>query len=127
VQRVARPGRIHRRQLGLDRRPGATRRGNARRPTCNRAWSTNSPELQGVAGRYYAAVEGEPVEVANAIDEAYMPRFGGDDVAPSPLGQVLAIAERLDTARRRFRRGLKPPATRTPSRCAAMRWGWRAR
>ena len=45
------------------------------------------PELQGIAGRYYAAVAGEPIEVAIAIDEAYMPRFAGDDIAPSKLGR----------------------------------------
>ncbi len=66
------------------------------------------PELQGIAGRYYAAVEGEPSDVANAIDEAYMPRFAGDAVAPSPIGQVLAIAERLDTLAGGFAAGLKP-------------------
>ncbi len=55
------------------------------------------PELQGIAGRYYAAVENEPLELATAIDEAYRPRHAGDAIAPSKLGQVLAIAERLDT------------------------------
>src|SRR5687768_9742097 len=66
------------------------------------------PELQGIAGRYYAAVENQPLEVANAIDEAYMPRFAGDAIAPSKLGQVLAIAERLDTLTGGFAAGLKP-------------------
>ncbi|HZV23206.1 MAG TPA: glycine--tRNA ligase subunit beta, partial [Luteimonas sp.] len=66
------------------------------------------PELQGIAGRYYAAVEQEPLEVANAIDEAYMPRFAGDAIAPSPVGRVLAIAERLDTLAGGFAAGLKP-------------------
>ncbi|MGO4550993.1 glycine--tRNA ligase subunit beta [Lysobacter sp. 2RAF19] len=66
------------------------------------------PELQGIAGRYYAAVEGEPSEVADAIDESYMPRFAGDAVAPSPIGQVLAVAERLDTLAGGFAAGLKP-------------------
>jgi len=66
------------------------------------------PELQGIAGRYYAAVENQPLEVANAIDEAYMPRFAGDAIAPSKLGQVLAIAERLDTLAGGFAAGLKP-------------------
>ncbi|MBA3487055.1 MAG: glycine--tRNA ligase subunit beta [Lysobacter sp.] len=72
------------------------------------------PELQGIAGRYYAAVEGEPVEVANAIDEAYMPRFAGDAIAPSKLGQVLAIAERLDTLAGGFAAGLKPTGAKDP-------------
>jgi glycyl-tRNA synthetase beta chain len=66
------------------------------------------PELQGIAGRYYAAVENQPLEVAHAIDEAYMPRFAGDAIAPSKLGQVLAIAERLDTLTGGFAAGLKP-------------------
>jgi glycyl-tRNA synthetase beta chain len=72
------------------------------------------PELQGIAGRYYAAVENEPVEVAHAIDEAYMPRFGGDAIAPSRLGQVLAIAERLDTLAGGFAAGLKPTGNKDP-------------
>jgi glycyl-tRNA synthetase beta chain len=66
------------------------------------------PELQGIAGRYYAAVERQPLEVAHAIDEAYMPRFAGDAIAPSKLGQALAIAERLDTLTGGFAAGLKP-------------------
>ncbi|GAB3381984.1 glycine--tRNA ligase subunit beta [Lysobacter fragariae] len=66
------------------------------------------PELQGIAGRYYAAVEKQPLEVATAVDEAYMPRFAGDAIAPSKLGQVLAIAERLDTLAGGFAAGLKP-------------------
>lgn len=70
------------------------------------------PELQGIAGRYYAAVENQPLDVANAIDEAYMPRFAGDAIAPSKLGQVLAIAERLDTLAGGFAAGLKPTGNR---------------
>ncbi len=72
------------------------------------------PELQGIAGRYYAAVENEPVEVSNAIDEAWMPRFGGDAIAQSKLGQVLAIAERLDTLAGGFAAGLKPTGNKDP-------------
>jgi glycyl-tRNA synthetase beta chain len=72
------------------------------------------PELQGIAGRYYAAVENQPIEVAHAIDEAYMPRFAGDAIAPSKLGQVLAIAERLDTLAGGFAAGLKPTGNKDP-------------
>lgn len=72
------------------------------------------PELQGIAGRYYAAVGNEPVQVAHAIDEAYMPRFAGDDIAPSPLGRVLAVAERLDTLAGGFVAGLKPTGNKDP-------------
>ncbi|MFY2762653.1 glycine--tRNA ligase subunit beta [Arenimonas sp. MALMAid1274] len=72
------------------------------------------PELQGIAGRYYAAAAGQPSEVAQAIDEAYQPRFAGDAIAPSPLGRVLAIAERLDTLAGGFAAGLKPTGNKDP-------------
>ncbi len=72
------------------------------------------PELQGIAGRYYASAAGESSEVAAAIDEAYMPRFAGDAIAPSKLGQVLAIAERLDTLAGGFAAGLKPTGNKDP-------------
>lgn len=72
------------------------------------------PELQGIAGRHYAAAAGEPAEVALAIDEAYRPRFAGDDIALSPLGKVLAIAERLDTLAGGFAAGLKPTGNKDP-------------
>ena len=72
------------------------------------------PELQGIAGRHYALTSGEPKEIALAIDEAYQPRFAGDDIALSPLGKVLAIAERLDTLAGGFAAGLKPTGNKDP-------------
>ncbi|HEX4853950.1 glycine--tRNA ligase subunit beta [Arenimonas sp.] len=72
------------------------------------------PELQGIAGRYYATAAGEPEAVARAIDEAYQPRFAGDAIAYSPLGRVLAIAERLDTLAGGFAAGLKPTGNKDP-------------
>ncbi|WP_425476556.1 glycine--tRNA ligase subunit beta [Thermomonas fusca] len=72
------------------------------------------PELQGIAGRYYAQRAGEPDEVALAIDEAYRPRFAADDIAASTLGKVLAISERLDTLAGGFAAGLKPTGNKDP-------------
>lgn len=72
------------------------------------------PELQGIAGRHYAVTGGESPEVALAIDEAYQPRFGGDDIALSALGKVLAIAERADTLAGGFAAGLKPTGNKDP-------------
>ena len=72
------------------------------------------PELQGIAGRYYAQRAGEADEVALAIDEAYQPRFAGDDIALSGVGKVLAIAERLDTLAGGFAAGLKPTGNKDP-------------
>ena len=72
------------------------------------------PELQGIAGRHYAVAGGESPAVALAIDEAYQPRFAADDIALSPLGKVLAIAERLDTLAGGFAAGLKPTGNKDP-------------
>lgn len=72
------------------------------------------PELQGIAGRYYAKAAGESEVVAIAIDEAYQPRFAGDAIAASKLGQVLAIAERLDTLAGGFVAKLQPTGNKDP-------------
>ncbi len=72
------------------------------------------PELQGIAGRYYAAAAGEPVELAAALGEVYMPRFAGDTIASSRLGQLLAVVERVDTIVGGFAAGLKPTGNKDP-------------
>lgn len=53
--------------------------------------------MQGIAGSYYAARDGEPEEVAVALREQYLPRFAGDAIAATRTGQLLAVADRLDT------------------------------
>lgn len=72
------------------------------------------PELQGVMGRYYATANGEPAEVAQALDEFYQPRFGGDRIAQGKLAQVLSVAERIDTLAGIFAVGLKPSGNKDP-------------
>ncbi|GAA0249063.1 glycine--tRNA ligase subunit beta [Rhodanobacter caeni] len=72
------------------------------------------PELQGVMGRYYANRHGEPAQVADALDSYYQPRFGGDAIAGDVIGQVLAVAERLDTLAGIFAIGMKPGGNKDP-------------
>jgi glycyl-tRNA synthetase beta chain len=72
------------------------------------------PELQGTMGRYYAAADGEPDDVANAIGEQYQPRFAGDDLPRTPAGQVLAVADKLDALAGVFSLGKKPSGNRDP-------------
>jgi glycyl-tRNA synthetase beta chain len=72
------------------------------------------PELQGVMGRYYASRHGESADVADALDSFYQPRFGGDAIAPGKVGQVLAVAERLDTLAGIFAVGMKPSGNKDP-------------
>lgn len=72
------------------------------------------PELQGTMGRYYASSDGEPAAVAEAIGEHYLPRFAGDVLPASIDGQLLALADKLDTLAGIFVIGKKPSGNRDP-------------
>ena len=72
------------------------------------------PELQGTMGRYYAMSDGEPQGVADAIAEQYLPRFSGDDLPVSTAGQIVAVADKLDTLAGIFVIGKKPSGNRDP-------------
>ncbi len=72
------------------------------------------PELQGTMGRYYAAAQGEPAEIAGALAEQYLPRFAGDGLPQSKLGQALALADRIDTLAGIFAIDEKPTGAKDP-------------
>jgi len=72
------------------------------------------PELQGTMGRYYAVADGEPRAVADAIGDHYRPRFAGDALPASIDGQILAVADRLDSLAGIFSIGKKPSGNRDP-------------
>ena len=72
------------------------------------------PELQGIAGTYYAKLEGLPDEVANAIAEQYLPRFAGDKLPQTRTGIALALADRLDTLVGIFGIGQAPTGNKDP-------------
>jgi glycyl-tRNA synthetase beta chain len=121
VQRVAALAETIAPQVGVD--PALARRAAELAKNDLQSRMVNEfPELQGIAGRHYALVDAalsdlpdeERKSVALAIDEAYQPRFAGDDIALSPLGKVLAIAERLDTLAGGFAAGLKPTGNKDP-------------
>lgn len=71
-------------------------------------------ELQGIAGRYYARHDGEADAVAEALDEQYQPRHAGDNLPAGALGQVLALADKLDTLMGIFAIGQKPTGAKDP-------------
>ncbi len=71
-------------------------------------------DLQGIMGRYYALHDGEVVEVADALDEQYMPRFAGDQLPAGITGQILAISDKLDTLLGIFSIGQKPSGEKDP-------------
>jgi len=72
------------------------------------------PELQGTMGRYYAEASDEAAEVSLAIGEQYLPRFAGDELPESREGQLLAVADKLDTLAGIFMLGKKPSGNRDP-------------
>ena len=72
------------------------------------------PELQGVIGHHYALASGEDPAVAAAIEEHYLPRFAGDKIPSSLTGQVVGIADRLDTVAGIFAAGLRPSGNKDP-------------
>lgn len=72
------------------------------------------PELQGVMGEKYAVVSGESPTVAKGIFEHYLPR-GADDMMPTTLnGQVVGLADRLDTLVGIFGIGMIPTSSSDP-------------
>jgi glycyl-tRNA synthetase len=70
--------------------------------------------LQGVMGSKYAALAGEPQDVAQAIAEHYMPRAAGDQLPASRAGMLLALADRLDSLVGLFAVGLTPTGSADP-------------
>lgn len=71
-------------------------------------------ELQGIVGGLYARAQGEPEEVAQAVYDHYKP-VGMDDSIPSTLtGQVVALADKLDTLKGCFGVGMMPTGSKDP-------------
>ena len=72
------------------------------------------PELQGIAGTYYARLEGENDEVAEALGEQYLPKFAGDVLPQTKTGTTIALADRLDTLTGIFGIGQAPTGSKDP-------------
>jgi glycyl-tRNA synthetase beta chain len=71
-------------------------------------------ELQGVIGGLYARAQGEPEGVAAAIYEHYKPVSMEDSIPATRAGQLLAIADKLDTLQGCFRVGIIPTGSKDP-------------
>jgi len=72
------------------------------------------PELQGTMGRYYALNDGLAVDVADAIEDHYKPRFAGDALPRNMAGVVVALADKLETLVGMFGIGNLPTGDRDP-------------
>lgn len=72
------------------------------------------PELQGTIGRYYATAAGEYPEVAQAIEEHWMPRGENSPLPRSETGIVVSLAEKIDNLIGCFCANLKPTSSSDP-------------
>lgn len=71
-------------------------------------------ELQGVVGGLYARAQGHGDAVADAIYAQYQPVGMDDAIPPTAEGQVLAIADKIDTISGMFGLGLQPTGSKDP-------------
>ena len=72
------------------------------------------PELQGIAGYYYARHDGEAEDVALALNEQYMPRGAGAELPSTLTGAAVALADKLDTLVGIFGIGMLPTGSKDP-------------
>ncbi len=72
------------------------------------------PELQGIMGGEYLKREGAHEKVWKAVKEHYMPIAADAPCPATPLGGILAIADKLDTVAGCFAIGLIPTGSKDP-------------
>ncbi|MCJ7841852.1 glycine--tRNA ligase subunit beta [Lederbergia sp. NSJ-179] len=72
------------------------------------------PELQGIMGEKYALLQGEKMEVAQAIKEHYQPIHPEDPTPRSMIGAVISVADKLDSIVSSFSIGLIPTGSQDP-------------
>jgi len=72
------------------------------------------PELQGIMGGEYATHDGESAAVSQAIREQYLPRSMEGELPRTIAGQVLSLADRLDSVAAFFHVGLVPTGSEDP-------------
>jgi len=72
------------------------------------------PELQGIMGGEYATHDGESEAVSQAIREQYLPRSIEGELPRTIAGQVLSLADRLDSVAAFFHVGLVPTGSEDP-------------
>jgi len=112
-QRVAKLSKFLARAIGADK-AAAVRAAELAKCDLLTGLVGEFPELQGTMGSYYAVSDGESPEVAAAIGEHYHPRFAGDSLPASSVGQALAVADKIDTLAGVFSIGKKPSGNRDP-------------
>jgi glycyl-tRNA synthetase beta chain len=72
------------------------------------------PELQGIVGGLYAAVQGESSQVSEAIYDHYLPQGAEDRCPRSIVGGIASLADKLDAVVGGFAIGREPTGSSDP-------------
>jgi glycyl-tRNA synthetase beta chain len=72
------------------------------------------PELQGIMGKYYAYHDREDPEVAEALEEQYLPKSFGDRMPRTEVGAMVSLADKIDNITSFFSIGLVPTGSEDP-------------
>ena len=72
------------------------------------------PELQGIAGYYYAIANGESIDVANAIKEHYLPQGPNDPVPSNIFSIIMSLADKIVLLNSMFNINIRPTGSKDP-------------
>ena len=72
------------------------------------------PSLQGEVGGYLARQQGKDEEICTAIAQHYRPQSIKDDIPSTPLGQALALADKMDSLAGFWSINEKPTGSKDP-------------
>ncbi|MCB1113356.1 MAG: glycine--tRNA ligase subunit beta [Chlamydiia bacterium] len=72
------------------------------------------PELQGIIGKAYALEKGLDKEVAQAIEEQWMPTGEKGPLPESETGVILSLADKIENLNGCYKVGLKPTSSSDP-------------
>lgn len=82
------------------------------------------PELQGIMGEKYALLKGERPAVATAVREHYLPISAEGELPQTPIGAVLAIADKIDSVLGFFAVGMIPSGSNDPYALRRQTYGF---
>jgi glycyl-tRNA synthetase beta chain len=71
-------------------------------------------ELQGIIGGFYARAQGLDERVAQAIQDQYIPASTDDAIPKTVEGQLLGLADRIQTITAMFGKGFAPTGSKDP-------------
>lgn len=72
------------------------------------------PNLQGTIGKYYAIAQNEELQVAEAIEEHWMPRAEAAPLPKTAIGIILSLSDKIDNLIGCYSVGLKPSSSSDP-------------